>query len=155
MKKTKITQLLSVACFTIFFIALCFVIVAQAAEPILLEIEEPKPVGLDWRVMRGYSYGTIHEEQKIQVLYFLYDNGVLAFFLNDEMRISVLNVDTSSFSDPKRAINDLVFEDTDSDGYNDLIIPVSEKEFRVWRWNPEALSFDDEASSIEKQSIKK
>ena len=155
MKKTKTARFLTGACFAIFFATMCFIIAVQAAEPILLEIEEPKPVGGDWRVMRGYSYGTIHEEQKIHVLYFLYDNGVLAFYLNDEARISVLSVDTFSFSDPKRAVNDLVFEDTDGDGYNDLMIPVSEKKFRVWLWNPEEMSFDNKALSVERPSINK
>ena len=143
MEKTKIARFLMGACLAVFFTVPYFVAMVGADEPVLIEIEDPKPIGGDWRVMRGYSAGAINEEQKLYVLYFLFDNGVLAFFRNEEARISVLNVDTSSFPDPKRVEKDLVFEDTDGDGYNDLKIPISENEFRVWRWNPEGQCFGE------------
>jgi hypothetical protein len=107
-----------------------------------------EPVGGDWRVMRSYAYGEINAEKGITVLYMLADNGKLGFFHDSDHRELILVVDTSSFPNPQRSVERIVFEDTNGDGYNDLKIPVSDKadkEYRVWRWNPSEGRFDDES----------
>ena len=98
--------------------------------------EEEPPVGGDWRVRRGYSSGVINEAAGIRVLYCLFDDGQLAFFLDSAERMPVLTVDMAPWADPGNAVENIQFEDLNGDGYNDLKIPFTPGTFRVWRWEP-------------------
>ncbi len=105
--------------------------------------EDAPVVGGDWRVWRGYTHGTINKEHGISVLYFLFDNGELAFYLNQEVNQLALVVDLSKLPDPRAATASLSFEDVNGDGFNDLKIPMGEGLVRVWYWDTGTSEFTE------------
>lgn len=116
--------------------------VGDEPEAHFAELPEEPAVGGDYRVRRGYDYATINAKEDIHILYFLFDDGMLVFYRDEPSMGPLLSVDLSSSSDPESAKENLVFEDVDGDGYNDLRIPVSPGQWKTWRWNSEEWEFE-------------
>lgn len=118
---------------------------ASSVDLSLLPVE-PVPdgmVGNDLRTRRGYVSGLISKEKEIYVLYFLFDNGVLAVYRNEPSMEPLLQVDLSSSPDPRAAEAGIVFKDLNGDGYNDLKIPVAPGKWKTWHWNPAEGNFQE------------
>ena len=113
--------------------------------------------GSDLRTRRGYSYGLIKEDpsQKnngaddIYVMYFLFDNDELAFYGNDANMPFLTSLDLSILKDPRYTYENLYFEDKNQDGYNDLCLPLSEKEDLFFFWDPDGWNFGHSSAPSE------
>lgn len=100
-------------------------------------VQEAGPIaGSDWRTYRGYSYAEINAEENVHLLYFYYDEGVLAFYLDEASQTEILQIDMLEAADPQRALESIRFADHDGDGYNDLSIAFAQDETRFWHWDP-------------------
>ena len=97
--------------------------------------------GRDLRSRRGYSAGLINEKEKLYVLYFLFDNGHMRFYRNEEHMTPILTVDLAS--NPQATVGSIVFEDVNGDGYNDLRIPFPGDKWQTWLWVLENMDFAD------------
>ena len=114
----------------------------SSQDPRIIKIEEEQNVpGRDLRSRRGYRAGLINENEKLHVLYFLFDNRHMQFYQNEEHMAPILMVDLSS--NPQVTVDSVIFEDVNGDGYNDLKIPFPGDKWIVWLWVPENRCFSD------------
>lgn len=105
------------------------------------------PPGTDWRTYRGYSYGTINDDEELNILYFLYDDNTLDFYWDDDSRTSILTLDLSETGDPEYVAINLFFADKNDDGYNDLCLRLPEDQLAIWLWEPDYMHFANHSLS--------
>lgn len=118
-------------------------IVAENVEPVReIETREEDEVGRDLRTRRGYSHAWINESEDVSVLYFFFDNGVLAFYRDEPGMGHVFKLDLSGLPAAGEMIDDIVFEDIDDDGYADMRIPLPGGRSAAWRWNADDWTFE-------------
>lgn len=113
------------------------------------EIDGGEVGGSDLRTRRGYSYALIKEDamedtgegKDLYVLYFFFDNNVLAFYENSPYMSPMLDIDLSSLEKPHYPFQNLYIADKNQDGYGDLCLPLTEEEEFFVFWEPDDWAF--------------